>query len=63
MRVVVDRKLCMECGLCAELGPDVFEMRDDGVCWVIDETPPPDRESQVTDSAEVCPIGAIVVER
>lgn len=34
---VVDYDLCVGCETCAELCPEVFEMRDDGKAYVIGE--------------------------
>ena len=35
-RPSVDEDLCIGCGRCEELCPDVFEVRDDGYSHVID---------------------------
>jgi ferredoxin len=62
MRPVVDRDLCIGCSLCADTCPAVFEMRDDGYSWVIDEDPPEDQWDCVRESADICPVAAITIE-
>ena len=39
MRPVVDESLCIGCGTCEELCPDVFEVGDDGFSHVIAADP------------------------
>ena len=34
MKVWIDQDLCTGDGLCAEIAPDVFVMRDDGLAYV-----------------------------
>ena len=39
MKVVVDLSVCNLHGLCVETAPEVFEIGDDGVLHVLNETP------------------------
>ncbi len=56
---VVDMELCIGCGSCAELCPEVFEMRDDKA-WVIG----PDKcnTCDCETAADSCPVEAISFE-
>lgn len=59
MNPVVDKDLCIGCGLCASIAPDVFVMEDDGKAGVlVAET----SDSATQEAADSCPVGAIVVE-
>jgi ferredoxin len=64
MRVTIDPGECIGCGLCSEDCPDVFELREDGLSWVL----PADgrvHEAQrdcVETAADVCPTEAIRLE-
>ena len=40
MRVVVDFDLCESNALCMAAAPEVFEVRDDDLLYVLDENPP-----------------------
>ena len=60
-KLVIDYDECIGCGTCAELYPEVFEMRDDeGKAYVIgeDKSSPCDYE----EAAGVCPVDAISIE-
>ena len=52
----VDMDLCVGCGSCVELCPEVFELRDDKA-WVIG----PDKcdTCNCEDAANICPVEAI----
>lgn len=58
---VIDCELCIGCGSCAELCPEVFEMRDEeGKAYVIAED-----KCDVCDCEEaagICPVEAITLE-
>ena len=59
--VTVDKKLCIGCGLCASLLPEVFEMEDDGKATVKDEKGAP--IEKIKEVAEMCPTKAIKVKK
>jgi len=61
MKVRVDLELCTGCGPCAEVCPEVFEIRDD-VSVVLVKEVPPELEGAVREAAEACPTGAIIIE-
>ena len=39
MKVVVDFDLCQSNGICQGLAPEVFEVRDDGYLYLLQESP------------------------
>lgn len=63
MKVSVDFDLCVSTGSCARVCPEVFELRDDGYLYVLQDSPPDELSEQVEEAAELCPTGAITVER
>jgi ferredoxin len=62
MIAVVIRDLCIGCGLCAEICPDVFVMGDDMVAEVIGDQVPAAFEDKVRNAAASCPVEAITLE-
>ena len=60
MKAAVDKDLCLGCGLCVDVCPDVFEMADDGKA-VTKVDPVPPRRRRPRDAAEQCPVTAITV--
>jgi ferredoxin len=62
MRVVVDFDLCESNALCMGLAPEVFEVRDDDLLYVLDENPPEGLRGQVEAAVRTCPKNAISVE-
>lgn len=62
MRVVVDYELCESNGLCVAAVPEVFELRDDDLLYVIDEHPSQSLRSRLQDSVRRCPKQAISIE-
>jgi len=56
---VVNMDLCIGCGLCTELCPNVYELRDDKA-WVKDEKACDSCDCQ--QSVDSCPVQAITLE-
>jgi ferredoxin len=59
MKPVVDCDLCIGCGLCEDICPEIFQLRDDGMAWVIDDSPSPELYESARDAAASCPVEAI----
>lgn len=57
MAVAVDMELCIGCGTCAELCPDVFEMKDDKAWVIADKCASSDCQA----AADSCPVEAIAL--
>lgn len=62
MRVVVDFDACQSNALCMAACPEVFEVREDGFLYVLNDAPPEDIRAKVEEAARVCPLEAITVE-
>lgn len=56
--VTVDHDLCQGHGQCQEVAPEVFELRDDGLAYVVGEVTP-ERADVVQDAVWRCPVDAI----
>ena len=61
MKVGVDHDLCIGCGQCEDMCPEVFQLRDDGLSYVINEDPEPDLYGPIRDAADSCPTDAIEI--
>jgi ferredoxin len=59
MKVVVDFDLCESNALCMEAAPEVFEVRDDDLLYVLDEEPGAELKAKVEQAVRVCPKQAI----
>ena len=62
MRVVVNYTLCESNALCAGIAPEVFEVRDDDLLYLLDEHPPEALRARLDDAVRVCPKQAISIE-
>ena len=62
MRVKVDYDRCESNGLCMALAPEVFEIRDDDVMYLLADTPAPESEAKVRESVRACPKQALSIE-
>jgi len=62
MKVVVDFDLCQSHGLCTQTAPEVFEIRDDGFLYILQESPPDGLIKKVELAARECPTGAISLQ-
>lgn len=63
--VEVDQDLCVGDQICASMEPEIYEMRDDGLAYVVDgmeEIEDDDFIAAAKDAADACPVDAIIVE-
>ena len=61
MKAQVDAELCVGCGACVDVCPDVFDMPDETAVVKTDPVPA-EHEDAVREAAEACPTEAITVE-
>ena len=59
MKVVVDFDVCASNAVCMGIVPEVFEVRDDGFLYVLDEHPPETLRDRLREAVNNCPTGAI----
>ena len=63
MKIVVDYDECASNAVCMGIAPEVFEVRDDGFLYVLNEHPGEDQRESVRQAANGCPTGAITGPR
>jgi ferredoxin len=61
MRVEVDFDRCQSNAICMQHAPEVFEVRDDGFLYVLDETPSETLRTKVEAAVKHCPTQAISI--
>ena len=62
MKVEVDPDLCIGDGICTDICPDVFEMRDDDLAYVKTQGDvPADLEDCCKEACDACPVEAIKI--
>lgn len=59
MKVTVDPEACIECGLCIDTCPDVFDWDDDGKAHSKADPVPADQEGCAREAMDSCPTEAI----
>jgi len=62
MKVTVDYDACASTGTCTRIAPEIFEIRDDGFLYVLQEEPPEALRAKAEEAAEMCPTAAITIE-
>lgn len=62
MRIVVDFDKCKSNAVCMGIAPDVFEVRDDGYLYILQEEPPEELRPKMVEAVQGCPTGAISIE-
>jgi ferredoxin len=62
MRVIVDQDKCVAAGQCVLAAGAVFDQReDDGIVFLLDDSPPPELHAAVRRAAALCPARAVSV--
>jgi len=61
MRVAVDFDRCTSNAVCMGIVPEVFEVRDDGYLYVLDEHPGDALRAQLEEAVASCPTQAISI--
>lgn len=59
MKYVVDKDICIGCGMCVSVCPEIFTMGDDGKAEAVAESTPETRNS-ADEAMEACPVAAIM---
>jgi ferredoxin len=59
MKIQVNFDLCASNAICMAMAPEVFEVRDDGYLYILNENPGPELEEAVRNAVNGCPTGAI----
>ncbi len=62
MRITVDRGGCEGLGMCESMAHEIFEVDDDDLLVIHDESPPESRRSEVKAAVESCPVQALRLE-
>ena len=62
MRVVVNYDTCESNAVCMGILPQVFEVRDDGFLYVLDEDPPESLRGALEEAVLACPTRSISIE-
>jgi ferredoxin len=58
----VDFDLCTSNAVCMGIAPEIFEVRDDGYLYVVNEQPGPEFADRLRQAVASCPNGAIAIE-
>ncbi len=61
MRATVDHDLCIGDAICESICPQVFQLGDDGLSYVIADPIPEDLRAEVEEAVESCPTDAIAI--
>jgi ferredoxin len=61
VKVVVDFDRCASNAVCMSLLPEIFEVRDDGYLYVLNENPPDSMREKLEEAVRSCPTQAISI--
>ncbi len=62
MKVVVNFDVCMSNARCMLAAPEVFEVREDGMLYILQPEPSEALRDKVEVAARLCPTQAITIE-
>ena len=63
MRITADRDTCDGHGMCEAMAHEFFELDDDGLVRVLDESPGEEHRELVDSAVQSCPVSALRLER
>lgn len=61
MKALVDQDLCISCGACIDICPEVFEWNEEDKAHAVADEVPDGQEDTAKEAAESCPTEAIKV--
>ena len=62
MKVTVDKDLCLGCGICEGIAPEVFSMANEPYAEVLLDPIPEEFQEATREAAEECPEECITIE-
>lgn len=62
MKALVDRDLCISCGLCETICDQVFQLDDECIATPVVDEIPAKQESNAKRAMKQCPVKAITIE-
>ena len=62
MKAFVDKDVCIGCGACTGICPEIFEMEDEGLAVAKEGEVPAELEESSVEAQDGCPVSAITVE-
>ncbi|NLO96815.1 MAG: ferredoxin [Peptococcaceae bacterium] len=62
MKAKVDQDICIGCGLCESICPEIFSLNDDGVAQAVEEEIGEDLLESATEARDSCPVECINIE-
>ena len=62
MKINVNFDQCSSNAVCMNIAPEVFEVRDDGYLYILNENPGPELFDSLRAAVGGCPNGAISLE-
>lgn len=63
MRAIVDQDLCIGCGICEGIAPEIFSLQTEPYAVVIMDPITGEFQAAAQESADECPEGAITIEK
>ncbi len=61
MKIHVNYDLCTSNAVCMGIAPEVFEVRDDGYMYVLNDEPGPEFDERLREAVASCPNGALSI--
>ncbi|MCG8403360.1 MAG: ferredoxin [Firmicutes bacterium] len=61
MQAEVNQELCISCGACIDMCPEVYDWNDDEKAHAIVHDVPDELEEQASEATESCPTDAIII--